>query len=170
MAGPGRLGSRNQKESAITRVVNSVFGFVKMAEFEILFVLFFVIAFLIFKDLTSRPEYNQLLVKKPEGGSLRLEIEIKDLKLSNYLNGHLLVLFDLANNVPSYFVDTPTFHPSVGTVKLNTDAAILGNEKKLGLGAKLCDHEAMVLVLVVWPSSLNLAPDVSEILFHSQRD
>uniref|UniRef100_A0A803P6V0 Uncharacterized protein n=1 Tax=Cannabis sativa TaxID=3483 RepID=A0A803P6V0_CANSA len=127
MAGPGRLGSRNQKESAITRVVNSVFGFVKMAEFEILFVLFFVIAFLIFKDL-------------------------------------------LANNVPSYFVDTPTFHPSVGTVKLNTDAAILGNEKKLGLGAKLCDHEAMVLVLVVWPSSLNLAPDVSEILFHSQRD
>ncbi|KAM6592681.1 uncharacterized protein LOC115708740 [Cannabis sativa] len=70
MAGPGRLGSRNQKESAITRVVNSVFGFVKMAEFEILFVLFFVIAFLIFKDLTSRPEYNQLLVKKPEGGSI----------------------------------------------------------------------------------------------------
>ncbi|KAM6568373.1 hypothetical protein CsatB_016358 [Cannabis sativa] len=70
MAGPGRLGSRNQKESAITRVVNSVFGFVKMAEFEILFVLFFVIAFLIFKDLTSRPEYNQLLVKKPEVGSI----------------------------------------------------------------------------------------------------
>ncbi|KAF4356726.1 hypothetical protein F8388_010948 [Cannabis sativa] len=169
MAGPGRLGSRNQKESAITRVVNSVFGFVKMAEFEILFVLFFVIAFLIFKDLfqiglveetfseTSRPEYNQLLVKKPEGGIQ----EGKTLWFPQH---------QLANNVPSYFVDTPTFHPSVGTVKLNTDAAILGNEKKLGLGAKLCDHEAMVLVLVVWPSSLNLAPDVSEILFHSQRD
>ncbi|KAM6568374.1 hypothetical protein CsatB_016359 [Cannabis sativa] len=55
-------------------------------------------------------------------------------------------------------------------MKLNTDAAILENEKKLGLGAKLCDHEAMVLVLVVWPSSSNLAPDVSETFFHSQRD
>ncbi|KAI3956092.1 hypothetical protein MKW98_027406, partial [Papaver atlanticum] len=35
--------------------------------FEILFVLFFLIAFIIFKDLTSRPEYNQILVKKPGG-------------------------------------------------------------------------------------------------------
>ncbi|CAB4302375.1 unnamed protein product [Prunus armeniaca] len=48
-----RVGSRNSNESALTRWVQSVFGFVKFAEFEILFVLFFVIAFLVFKDLTS---------------------------------------------------------------------------------------------------------------------
>lgn len=63
-----RVGSRNSNESALTRWVQSVFGFVKFAEFEILFVLFFVIAFLVFKDLTSRPEYSQILVKKPGGG------------------------------------------------------------------------------------------------------
>ncbi|EXB86770.1 hypothetical protein L484_007794 [Morus notabilis] len=68
MAGAGRAESRNRRErdeSAVTRAVNSVFRFVRLAEFEILFVLFFLIAFLIFKDLTSRPEYNQILVKKP---------------------------------------------------------------------------------------------------------
>ncbi|KAJ4847462.1 hypothetical protein Tsubulata_019166 [Turnera subulata] len=48
-------------------MVNSVFAFVRFAEFEILFILFFLIAFLIFKDLTSRPEYNQMFVKKPGG-------------------------------------------------------------------------------------------------------
>lgn len=48
-----RVGSRNSNESALTRWVRSVFGFVKFAEFEILFVLFFVIAFLVFKDLVS---------------------------------------------------------------------------------------------------------------------
>ncbi|KAJ8634307.1 hypothetical protein MRB53_027643 [Persea americana] len=56
------------RESALTRAVNSVFAFFRLAEFEILFFLFFLIAFLIFKDLTSRPEYNQILVKKPDGG------------------------------------------------------------------------------------------------------
>ncbi|CAI9090903.1 OLC1v1025787C2 [Oldenlandia corymbosa var. corymbosa] len=53
--------------SPLTRAVNSVMAFVRFAEFEILFVLFFVIAYIIFKDLTSRPEYNQILVKKPGG-------------------------------------------------------------------------------------------------------
>ncbi|KAL7148479.1 hypothetical protein ABFS83_06G180900 [Erythranthe nasuta] len=53
--------------SFLTRGVNSVFTFVRFAEFEILFVLFFLVAFLIFKDLTSRPEYNDILVKKPGG-------------------------------------------------------------------------------------------------------
>ncbi|KAL1807980.1 hypothetical protein ACET3Z_024970 [Daucus carota] len=58
-------GSRGKDESLLTRMVNSVFSFVRLAEFEILFVLFFLIAFLLFKDLTARPEYNQILVKKP---------------------------------------------------------------------------------------------------------
>ncbi|KAL3833848.1 hypothetical protein ACJIZ3_008584 [Penstemon smallii] len=58
-------GSSSSAASLLTRGVNSVFEFVRLAEFEILFVLFFLVAFLIFKDLTSRPEYNQLLVKKP---------------------------------------------------------------------------------------------------------
>ncbi|KAI4369787.1 hypothetical protein MLD38_018191 [Melastoma candidum] len=53
------------KESLLTRSVNAVFEFVRLAEFEILFFLFFFVAFLVFKDLTSRPEYNQILVKKP---------------------------------------------------------------------------------------------------------
>ncbi|XP_077228871.1 GRIP/coiled-coil protein [Tasmannia lanceolata] len=56
------------RESALTRAVNSVFKFFRLAEFEILFFLFLLIAFLIFKDLTSRPEYNQILLKKPNGG------------------------------------------------------------------------------------------------------
>ncbi|KAK4781015.1 hypothetical protein SAY87_017121 [Trapa incisa] len=62
-----RGGRRAGRESMLTRAVNAVFNLVKLAEFEILFFLFFVIAFIIFKDLTSRPEYNQILVKKPGG-------------------------------------------------------------------------------------------------------
>ncbi|KAL1542601.1 hypothetical protein AAHA92_26674 [Salvia divinorum] len=53
--------------SMLTRGVSSVFNFVRFAEFEILFVLFFLTAFIIFKDLTSRPEYNDIMVKKPGG-------------------------------------------------------------------------------------------------------
>ncbi|KAK7290299.1 hypothetical protein RIF29_04614 [Crotalaria pallida] len=60
-----RVGTGN--ESWLTRAVMAVFAFVRYAEFEILFFLFFAIAFLLFKDLTSRPEYNQILVKKPGG-------------------------------------------------------------------------------------------------------
>ncbi|KAL6504001.1 hypothetical protein OROGR_025924 [Orobanche gracilis] len=59
--------SPSSSPSLLTRAVNSVFVFVRFAEFEILFVLFFLVAFLIFKDLTSRPEYNDILVKKPGG-------------------------------------------------------------------------------------------------------
>ncbi|KAK6144974.1 hypothetical protein DH2020_021803 [Rehmannia glutinosa] len=59
--------SSSSPPSLLTRSVDSVFAFVRFAEFEILFVLFFLVAFLIFKDLTSRPEYNDILVKKPGG-------------------------------------------------------------------------------------------------------
>lgn len=48
-----RAGGRAGKESMLTRAVNAVFRLVKFAEFEILFFLFFVIAFIIFKDLVS---------------------------------------------------------------------------------------------------------------------
>ncbi|KAK1431513.1 hypothetical protein QVD17_07973 [Tagetes erecta] len=58
---------RRDDESLLTRCVDSVFRFLRYAEFEILFVFFFLVAFIIFKDLTSRPEYNQILVKKPGG-------------------------------------------------------------------------------------------------------
>ncbi|CAL5342975.1 unnamed protein product [Camellia sinensis] len=101
---PKQGGNRKRNESFLTRSVNSVFAFVRFAEFEILFVLFFLVAFIIFKDLgedslrknlvlakvgvrkmekdefeelaalkyqlfplTARPEYNQILVKKPGG-------------------------------------------------------------------------------------------------------
>ncbi|GFZ14524.1 hypothetical protein Acr_24g0007140 [Actinidia rufa] len=51
---PKRVGGgRNRNESYLTQAVTSVFSFVRFAEFEILFVLFFIIAFLIFKDLVS---------------------------------------------------------------------------------------------------------------------
>ncbi|KMZ58433.1 hypothetical protein ZOSMA_77G00950 [Zostera marina] len=60
-----RLNRRGEEGSLMTRIVSGVFEFVRMAEFEIMFFLFFFIAFLIFKDLTSRPDYNQILVKKP---------------------------------------------------------------------------------------------------------
>nr|XP_016481305.1 PREDICTED: uncharacterized protein LOC107802345 [Nicotiana tabacum] len=61
------MAKRLSSPSLMTRAVNSVFTFVRFAEFEILFVLFFLIAYLIFKDLTSRPEYNQILLKKSGG-------------------------------------------------------------------------------------------------------
>lgn len=44
-------GGSNRNPSPLNRAVSSVFSFVRYAEFEILFVLFFVIAFIIFKDL-----------------------------------------------------------------------------------------------------------------------
>ncbi|CAL5000982.1 unnamed protein product [Urochloa decumbens] len=59
-------GRRGDEPGLLTRAVDSVFRFVRLAEFEILFVLFFLVAFLLFKDLMSRPEYNQLFVKKPD--------------------------------------------------------------------------------------------------------
>ncbi|CAO2184393.1 unnamed protein product [Urochloa humidicola] len=59
-------GRRGDEPGLLTRAVDKVFRFVRLAEFEILFVLFFLIAFLLFKDLMSRPEYNQLFVKKPD--------------------------------------------------------------------------------------------------------
>ncbi|XP_065874567.1 uncharacterized protein [Euphorbia lathyris] len=58
---------RRRDDSLLTRMVNAIFRFVRYAEFEMLFVFFFISAFFLFKDLTSRPEYNQILVKKPGG-------------------------------------------------------------------------------------------------------
>ncbi|OEL34354.1 hypothetical protein BAE44_0004618 [Dichanthelium oligosanthes] len=63
--GPGG-GRRGDDPGLLTRAVDRVFRFVRLAEFEILFVMFFLVAFLLFKDLMSRPEYNQLFVKKPD--------------------------------------------------------------------------------------------------------
>ncbi|PAN36334.1 hypothetical protein GQ55_6G263000 [Panicum hallii var. hallii] len=59
-------GRRGDDPGILTRAVDKVFRFVRLAEFEILFVLFFLVAFLLFKDLMSRPEYNQMFVKKPD--------------------------------------------------------------------------------------------------------
>ncbi|KAF3577782.1 hypothetical protein DY000_02033263 [Brassica cretica] len=40
-------------DSILTRFVDSVFSVFRLAEFEILFVLFFIIAYVIFKDLVN---------------------------------------------------------------------------------------------------------------------
>uniref|UniRef100_J3MUM6 Uncharacterized protein n=1 Tax=Oryza brachyantha TaxID=4533 RepID=J3MUM6_ORYBR len=61
----GRGGGRGEP-GMLTRAVEKVFRFVRLAEFEILFVLFFLIAFVLFKDLMSRPQYNSIFVKKPD--------------------------------------------------------------------------------------------------------
>eukprot|EP00267_Zea_mays_P031675 XP_008664221.1 uncharacterized LOC100277175 isoform X1 [Zea mays] len=59
-------GRREDDPVLLTRAVNRAFRFVRLAEFEIFFVLFFLIAFFLFKDLMSQPQYNQLFVKKPD--------------------------------------------------------------------------------------------------------
>ncbi|CAE5967264.1 unnamed protein product [Arabidopsis arenosa] len=68
-AGTNRVGMRRD-DSLLTRFVDSVFYFFRLAEFEILFVLFMLITYIIFKDLTSRPEYNRILVEKPGGSDI----------------------------------------------------------------------------------------------------
>ena len=51
-AGTNRIGMRRD-DSYLTRFVDSVFSLFRLAEFEILFVMFFIIAYLIFKDLVD---------------------------------------------------------------------------------------------------------------------
>lgn len=51
--GDGDRRNADRRGSPLTRAVNGVFAFVRLAEFEILFLLFFLIAFLLFKDLVS---------------------------------------------------------------------------------------------------------------------
>lgn len=52
-----RAGNRNKDESAFSRAVSAVFAFVRLAEFEILFFLFLMITFIIFKDLVRHPRF-----------------------------------------------------------------------------------------------------------------
>ncbi|XP_024015359.1 uncharacterized protein LOC18023635 [Eutrema salsugineum] len=68
-AGMNRVVMRRD-DSFLTRFVDSVFYFFRLAEFEILFVLFILITYVIFKDLTARPEYNRILVDKPGGSDV----------------------------------------------------------------------------------------------------
>ncbi|KAL0900114.1 hypothetical protein Bca101_084075 [Brassica carinata] len=58
---------RSKAKGRFLRMIGRRAGTNRVAEFEILFVLFFVIAYVIFKDLTARPEYNRILVEKPAG-------------------------------------------------------------------------------------------------------
>lgn len=52
-----RAGTRNKDESAFSRAVSAVFAFVRLAEFEILFFLFLVITFIVFKDLVRHSRF-----------------------------------------------------------------------------------------------------------------
>jgi len=45
-------------DSLLTRFVDSVFYFFRLAEFEILFVLFMLITYVIFKDLVNSSDYR----------------------------------------------------------------------------------------------------------------
>lgn len=62
----GTSGSR-WNESAVSRLLNNILAFARFAGYEIFFILFFLVAFFFFKNLTSRPEYSQILRKKPGG-------------------------------------------------------------------------------------------------------
>ncbi|WMV19569.1 hypothetical protein MTR67_012954 [Solanum verrucosum] len=57
-----RGGRRDEvpSRSILTRAVDSVFDFVRLAEFEILFVFFFVVAYVIFKDLGQSSSRKKL--------------------------------------------------------------------------------------------------------------
>ncbi|EHA8590648.1 hypothetical protein COCNU_scaffold021696G000010 [Cocos nucifera] len=59
----GGGGGGVRRESLLTRAVGAVFAFVRLAEFEILFLLFFFIAFLIFKDLPDKQRIGMPLYK-----------------------------------------------------------------------------------------------------------
>ncbi|KAJ6334736.1 hypothetical protein OIU77_024853 [Salix suchowensis] len=62
----GTSGNR-WNESAVSRLLNNILAFARFAGYEIFFILFFLVAFFFFKNLTSRPEYSQILRKKPGG-------------------------------------------------------------------------------------------------------
>jgi hypothetical protein len=62
--GVGGGGGGRRDPGLMTRAVDKVFRFVRLAEFEILFVLFFLIAFILFKDLVS-PRPITLLFSSP---------------------------------------------------------------------------------------------------------
>lgn len=49
-----RQGNASRRPNILTRAVQGVFDLVRLAEFEILFVLFLAIVLLLFKDLVSR--------------------------------------------------------------------------------------------------------------------
>uniref|UniRef100_A0A6N2L8C3 Uncharacterized protein n=1 Tax=Salix viminalis TaxID=40686 RepID=A0A6N2L8C3_SALVM len=60
----GTSGSR-WNESAVSRLLKHILAFARFAGYEIFFILFFLVAFFFFfKNLTSRPEYSQILRKK----------------------------------------------------------------------------------------------------------
>ncbi|KAK9088162.1 hypothetical protein Scep_027244 [Stephania cephalantha] len=75
----GRPAVANRNESTLTRCVNAVFAFVRMAEFEILFFLFFVIAFIIFKDLQLKLAWQLELE--------RVEVEIDSMEALELVGG-----------------------------------------------------------------------------------
>ncbi|MFS8006270.1 putative DnaJ domain, Chaperone J-domain superfamily [Helianthus anomalus] len=62
MAKRSGIARRRDDESVPTRAIDSVFRFVQFAEFEILFILFFVIAFIVFKDLLYGKRCNGFVV------------------------------------------------------------------------------------------------------------
>lgn len=68
--GDGQDTPRERRVSFLTRCVEAVFAFVKLAEFEILFILFFVVAFLAFKDLVRRSFFHFIQSGCDSSGSL----------------------------------------------------------------------------------------------------
>ncbi|GAQ89288.1 hypothetical protein KFL_005070050 [Klebsormidium nitens] len=58
-----RQSNAPRRPNLLTRAVEGVFDLVRLAEFEILFVVFLVIVLLLIKDLTARPQYNQIFTR-----------------------------------------------------------------------------------------------------------
>ncbi|KAF5757542.1 putative Chaperone J-domain superfamily [Helianthus annuus] len=83
---------RRDDESVRTRAVDSVFWFVRFAKFEILFILFFVNAFIIFKDLLYDKRCNGFVVFSAADNYSTLGVPkaatIKDIKAAYHKFGH----------------------------------------------------------------------------------
>ncbi|KAK2974225.1 hypothetical protein RJ640_016711 [Escallonia rubra] len=78
----GMVGRGREDESMMTRAVNSVFSFVRFAEFEILFVLFFLVAFIIFKDLYTSYIQGFKRLAMPFLGDAQMETRVEELTLA----------------------------------------------------------------------------------------
>ncbi|KAJ0756719.1 putative Chaperone J-domain superfamily [Helianthus annuus] len=87
---------RRDDESVLTRAVDSVFRFVRFAEFEILFILFFIIAFIIFKDLLYDKRCNGFVVFAAANNYSTLGVPKsatnKDIKAAYRKFGHQVLL------------------------------------------------------------------------------
>ncbi|KAF1881863.1 hypothetical protein Lal_00038504 [Lupinus albus] len=95
-----------QNESWLTRAVMAVFTFVRYAEFEILFFLFFLIAYLLFKDIDCSV-HGLSSSGTREGCSLTPNWPQNDARLSQIEDAKLLQSWDSILCISNYCISPP---------------------------------------------------------------